>query len=35
MAGGAATIGVVGMNYWGPNLARNFDRLENCRLAWV
>ena len=29
------SIGVVGMNYWGPNLARNFDRLEGCRLAWV
>jgi predicted dehydrogenase len=28
-------VGVVGMNYWGPNLARNFDRLEGCRLAWV
>jgi len=23
------------MNYWGPNLARNFDRLDGCRLAWV
>lgn len=32
---GAVTVGVVGMNYWGPNLARNFDRLEGCRLAWV
>jgi predicted dehydrogenase len=31
----AVSIGVVGMNYWGPNLARNFDRLEGCRLAWV
>lgn len=29
------SVGVVGMNYWGPNLARNFDRLEGCRLAWV
>ncbi len=29
------SIGVVGMNYWGPNLARNFDRLEGCRLAWI
>jgi predicted dehydrogenase len=28
-------IGVVGMNYWGPNLARNLDRLPGCRLAWV
>jgi predicted dehydrogenase len=29
------TVGVVGMNYWGPNLARNLDRLEGCRLGWV
>ncbi|HEY6961553.1 MAG TPA: Gfo/Idh/MocA family oxidoreductase [Gaiellaceae bacterium] len=26
-------IGVVGLNYWGPNLARNFSRLAD--LAWV
>ncbi len=35
MSGRPVSIGVVGMNYWGPNLARNFDRLEGCRLAWV
>lgn len=29
------TVGVVGMNYWGPNLARNLDRLDGCRLAWI
>ncbi len=29
------SIGVVGMNYWGPNLARNFDRLDGCRVAWI
>ncbi len=35
-AGAAAVrLGVVGMNYWGPNLARNFARLEGCRLEWV
>lgn len=28
-------LGVVGMNYWGPNLARNFDRMQGCTLAWV
>ncbi len=27
-------LGVVGMNYWGPNLARNFDRLPGAELAW-
>jgi predicted dehydrogenase len=29
------SVGVVGMNYWGPNLARNFARLPGCRLAWL
>jgi predicted dehydrogenase len=29
------TVGVVGMNYWGPNLARNLDRLESCRVSWI
>lgn len=28
-------VGVVGMNYWGPNLARNFDRLPNAHLTWI
>jgi predicted dehydrogenase len=27
-------IGIVGMGYWGPNLARNFATLESCELAW-
>lgn len=27
-------IAVVGLNYWGPNLARNFDRLPGCELAY-
>ncbi len=26
-------VGVVGLNYWGPNLARNFDELAE--LAWL
>ncbi len=29
----SATVGVVGLNYWGPNLVRNFDALAN--LTWV
>ena len=29
------SIGVVGMNYWGPNLARNLDRLDGCRVTWI
>jgi predicted dehydrogenase len=28
-------IGVVGLGYWGPNLARNFDRLPEVELAWL
>ncbi|MGB0095793.1 MAG: Gfo/Idh/MocA family oxidoreductase [Solirubrobacteraceae bacterium] len=27
-------IGVVGLGYWGPNLARNFSALPGCELAW-
>jgi predicted dehydrogenase len=27
-------LGVVGMNYWGPNLARNLARLPGVDLAW-
>ena len=32
---GVTTIGIVGMNYWGPNLARNFDRLDGCDVTWI
>jgi predicted dehydrogenase len=28
-------VGVVGLGYWGPNLARNFDRLPNADLRWI
>jgi predicted dehydrogenase len=28
-------LGVVGLGYWGPNLARNFDRLPEAELAWI
>jgi predicted dehydrogenase len=28
-----ATVGVVGLNYWGPNLVRNFDDLAE--LTWL
>jgi predicted dehydrogenase len=28
------TIAVVGLGYWGPNLARNFDALPGCELRW-
>jgi predicted dehydrogenase len=29
------SLGVVGLGYWGPNLARNFDRLADTELRWV
>lgn len=37
MAGEAdkVTVGVVGLGYWGPNLARNFAAIEGCELAWL
>ena len=34
-AAAAVRVGVVGLGYWGPNLARNFDRLPAARLAWI
>jgi predicted dehydrogenase len=28
------TVGVAGLGYWGPNLARNFAGLPGCELRW-
>jgi predicted dehydrogenase len=28
-------LGVAGLGYWGPNLARNFAALPGCELAWL
>ena len=28
-------LGVVGLGYWGPNLARNFAGLANCEVSWL
>ncbi len=28
-------IGVAGLGYWGPNLARNFGSIAGCELAWL
>jgi predicted dehydrogenase len=28
------SVGVVGLGYWGPNLARNFAAISGCELAW-
>jgi predicted dehydrogenase len=29
------SIGIAGLGYWGPNLARNFATLPGVRLAWL
>jgi predicted dehydrogenase len=29
------TVGVVGLGYWGPNLARNFAALPGAELTWL
>src|SRR4051794_1256685 len=34
MQGGPA-IGVIGLGYWGPNLARVVSESEDARLAWL
>jgi predicted dehydrogenase len=28
-------VGVVGLGYWGPNLARNVAEIEDAELAWI
>ena len=28
-------VGVAGLGYWGPNLARNFAAIPGCQLAWL
>jgi len=28
-------FGLVGVGYWGPNLARNLNNTENARLTWI
>ncbi len=34
MSGVPVRVGVVGLGYWGPNLARNFDAIPGCELTW-
>ncbi len=29
------SVGVVGLGYWGPNLARNFAAIEGCEVAYL
>src|ERR1700761_8435724 len=35
MAEDLIRIGVAGLGYWGPNLARNFAGLPDCELRWL
>ncbi len=35
MSSPEVTVGVAGLGYWGPNLARNFDRIPGARLRWL
>jgi predicted dehydrogenase len=28
-------IAIIGYGYWGPNLVRNFNAVEQCRVKWV
>jgi predicted dehydrogenase len=30
----ATRVGIVGLGYWGPNVARNLAALDGCELAW-
>src|SRR5207237_5607554 len=32
---GQVRIGVVGLGYWGPNIARNLAAIPACELAWL
>ncbi len=34
MSSAPVRIGVVGLGYWGPNLARNFDAIPAAQLVW-
>jgi predicted dehydrogenase len=34
VTGSPVTVGVVGLGYWGPNLARNLVALPDCELRW-
>jgi predicted dehydrogenase len=34
VSGAPLSIGVVGLGYWGPNLARNFDAMASTEVRW-
>jgi predicted dehydrogenase len=33
--GDTVTVGVVGLGYWGPNIARNLAAIPGCELVWL
>ena len=35
MSGDTVRVGLAGLGYWGPNLARNFDDFPGAELAWL
>ena len=35
MSGRPISLGLAGLGYWGPNLARNFDDLRESELTWL
>jgi predicted dehydrogenase len=35
VSGSAVRVGVVGLGYWGPNLARNLAAIPGCELTWL
>jgi predicted dehydrogenase len=35
MSASPVRIGVVGLGYWGPNIARNFAAISGSELAWI
>jgi predicted dehydrogenase len=32
---GTVSVGVVGLGYWGPNLARNLAAIPGCEVSWL
>jgi predicted dehydrogenase len=32
---GAVRVGIAGLGYWGPNVARNLAAIDGCELAWL
>ena len=35
MSGERIRVGLAGLGYWGPNLARNMDAMPGAHLSWI